>query len=74
MAEQTRTAPAARLRAKSYSADALAAAKCSSSVPFACGEMPDAEGIPFRQKGDSCLTCYAITCYIFVYVPLVIVK
>ena len=48
--EQTRTAPAARLRAKAHSADALAAV--NTRTVSKGGEMPDAEGIPLRPRGD----------------------
>ena len=49
--EQTRTAPAARLRAKAHSADALAAV--NTRTVSKGGEMPDAEGIPLRPRGGT---------------------
>ena len=60
MVEQTRThthththSTGSEIKGKSTFNWCPCGCKCSNSVPLACGEMPDAEGIPLRPKGSA---------------------
>ena len=61
MVEQTRTAPAARLRAKAHSADALAAANTRTVSPWRVERCLMLKASPFDQKGEFTYTIENLT-------------